>query len=580
MRMRKKNLFAPLFALLTLFVLTTAVLASEPVFTDAEGNAYDGEAAFYEAEAPAPLALAAAEPAPQADLIPLGDPVNLHWHKKDPASSTASSEDLNGKVFWEIPGDSQGKFLIKYYRKDNPDVLVDSVTSHFGSHKDNSLYYDCTFYHDTGAGFSAAGKDHIPSGDYYFTVQNIGDGITYSNSAVVSSLDMDNGGIYKYVEPQETLETPAKGRFEWPKVLWNDQHETDKKIPGYNVVYGFSKEPTQNPDVLGGDYNWFSGLDSFWLQEKLIGENGAGWYYFRVQANSANIEQWQNSGWSEWSEGYNLAEAAKNVTESLETIKTSASTKEQICEEVQKLGQTELRNALTADILGNGTGASEALEALEKTAAVGGPAKSSVDSAMADKFTADEVSIVGAALNTTNGTDAPVLNIGAPKSTHDIAETQYNSTIAVEFSMDLANVSNPDNLAVPVKITLPIPENINPDFLVILHYRSNGVREEVIHNVFQKDNKWYVSFVLTSFSDFTLTEEGTTGSGPSIAVQSGGKYGAVRAPEDAHLFFAKYEGDRIASVQELPHSGTLTGSGKLFLLDHATLKPLCAGAEL
>ena len=37
-----------------------------------------------------------------------------------------------------------------------------------------------------------------------------------------------------------------------------------------------------------------------------------------------------------------------------------------------------------------------------------------------------------------------------------------------------------ENLDVPVKITLPVPSSINPQFLVILHYHADGSMEELM----------------------------------------------------------------------------------------------------
>ena len=62
-------------------------------------------------------------------------------------------------------------------------------------------------------------------------------------------------------------------------------------------------------------------------------------------------------------------------------------------------------------------------------------------------------------------------------------------------------------LAVPVKITLPLPGYINPDYLVILHHHSDGTYEEVFEPyVRQEDGQWLATFVVRSFSTFTLAE--------------------------------------------------------------------------
>lgn len=549
-----------LFLLLSLLALTGTAFAAQ--HTDGDGTVWETDGTGYYAwEAPAPLAAALAE-----DLTPLGDPSDLRW---DP--------DVPGIARWETKGAFQRKCKIIYYRTDAPDTPAAQTTITFGGLHASASFDNNNFYYHTGEGWTgSSSKQPLLSGDYYFTVQNLGDGVTYGDSAVISSLDTPDGkGVYHYVEPamDTTLETPAQGHWEWPAAVWEDRQDEDERIKTYYIGYGYSAERLEDLSGLrsiGGSYSSKSGREDSWLQERLIGEHGAGWYYFRVRPISADIEQWRNGGWSEWSEGYNLAEAAREITDQLNQIDKNAS-KEDIRRAVQDLGQTELHNALTADILEAGTGASEALAALE--AALGGPAKASVDETMADRFDAGGVSVVGAALN--NVTGDPVLNIGAPKDSHDVRDENYSSTLAVDFSMDLAGVENPHDLAVPVKVTLPIPEDINPDFLAILHYRAGGSFEEVLHTVFQKDGQWYASFVLSSFSDFTLTVKAA-----SIEVQRGGRYQAVNPPAGASLVLARYEGGRMTAFEKLKEfSGTLEGAGTLFLLDEG-FRPLCAAKDL
>ena len=73
--------------------------------------------------------------------------------------------------------------------------------------------------------------------------------------------------------------------------------------------------------------------------------------------------------------------------------------------------------------------------------------------------------------------------------------------------MELENVENPDDLKVPVLIDIPVPEEINPAFLIVLHYHLSNDEPEVISPyVYQAGNRWYAQFVLTSFSDFALTQ--------------------------------------------------------------------------
>ena len=561
--MKRKLLPALLLALLA---LSSTALAVQ--HTDRQGNTWDtDETGYYTLEAPArPALMAAAE----SGLTPLGDPSNLRWDPNTP-----------GETLWETEGAFQRELKVDYYLLGGPDEPIMETTVTFGGTYLDHNFGDNYFRWFSGEGWedTHSARKALATGDYYFTVQNLGDGVTYGDSAVVSSLDTpDRKGIYHYVEPpmNTTLETPQAGHWEWPASVWDDRQKTDERIQTYFIEYGYSKEKLEDLsglDAIGGSYSFASGQEDHWLQDRLIGENGAGWYYFRVRAISADIERWRNGAFSPWSEGYNLLEASQKITEALNAIDKNAQPAD-IRQQVQELNKTELQNAMAADIQGAGTGALDVLTALEE--AVGGPAAANVAQEMAERFDVNGVSVVGAALNNLTGTDSPVLNIGAPNQEH-VRDELYSSTVAVDFSMDLSGVQDTYDLAVPVKVTLPIPAGVNPDFLVILHYSAGGWYEEVWHNVFEKDGELYVTFVLTSFSDFTITELAA-----SIKTDRDGSYETVNPPEGARLYLARYEGGRMASFEELKElSGTLTGNGakKLFLLD-GQFQPLCKSASV
>ena len=116
--------------------------------------------------------------------------------------------------------------------------------------------------------------------------------------------------------------------------------------------------------------------------------------------------------------------------------------------------------------------------------------------------------IVGAVLNADEGVSEVKLVIGdATTTTEDLGET-YDPETAVLFSMTLDGVSNTEELDVPVKITLPVPEGIQDlSKLKILHYHGDKVEEVSYTLSTGTDGKAYVTFVLSSFSDFAFVTE-------------------------------------------------------------------------
>lgn len=421
------------------------------------------------------LALAAlALPASAAGPAPLGDPVNLQWDPDDP-----------GAVTWETEEPYQGLCRLAFYREGGSSPLWSAQVEHAAG--EAGPFRESYFKYQVLAGLD------LSSGNYFFTVQNLGDGRLYGDSAEVSS------GVYAYQDPgpDTALETPAAGHWDWPAPVWDEGQDPD--VDGCLIEYGWSETEAGSPDEIetaGSSAAVRSGERDPFFEELVLGSYGPGWYYFRVRPVSANIEQRRCGEWSDWSQGY---EIARDVTSSLQDIYDYAQPDE-IRRAVQALDRTELKNALTADV----PGTADVLAALENL--LDGPAEIQVDPDLAQAFPGDKVSIVGAALNDPDGPDGPVLSIGKPQADH-VLDAAYDSTLAVKFSMTLGNTATPHDLAVPVKVTLPVPAGVNPDFLAILHYREDGTCEEVLHTVFQgEDDAWYASFVLTGFSDFTLTE--------------------------------------------------------------------------
>ena len=138
------------------------------------------------------------------------------------------------------------------------------------------------------------------------------------------------------------------------------------------------------------------------------------------------------------------------------------------------------------------------------------------DAPKAIKDITDGVTMVGAVLNAadTDGasTEKPSVKLvfSAPETGIVIDEQQHN---AVQFSMKLSGAvdrdgdkENGQQLIVPIVIDMPVPERINPDFLVILHKLSSGEIEQIRPKIYlnETDNRSHAVFIVSSFSDFAL----------------------------------------------------------------------------
>ena len=437
-------------------------------------------------------------------LIRLGTPADLAWGmeynmewRRIPGTQdyefVSVADPKVGAISWKVTDPEQAEYQIHVYRVGETKPCL---SERWGFNEEYDPEYRSVDTFENG---------DLESGTYYFTVQSLADYKEYRNSYIAKS------GNYTYVKPNAQLETckdlkwvDKDDRF----VTWIDWAELSNKdhVDGYQVEIYYSASEN-------GQYEQFSGMrgrgnedtedpvDAHFFQEK-----GVGYYKFRVRALSDNVEAVCNGEWSAFSPALNMTEIPKIVEDSLSDIlddyqNNASMTAEDIRDAVQSVGTQELLAALATDQ--DNSGATQKLAELEDKAGGAAPIQVTQDAAA---FNPADISVVGANLN--NKADAakdPIkLVVDKPEKEHVIDEL-FNSSVAVSFSMTLENVEDPENLDVPVKITLPVPSSIHPQFLVIFHYHADGSHEIIHPYVYRDGSKWYADFVLTSFSDFVMT---------------------------------------------------------------------------
>lgn len=115
-----------------------------------------------------------------------------------------------------------------------------------------------------------------------------------------------------------------------------------------------------------------------------------------------------------------------------------------------------------------------------------------------------QVKVIGAALNAAAAGSTVSFNIGKPHKDAVVDAMRYKNTIQVDFSLSGAV----PELKVPVRITVPIPENVNPEFFHVLHYSNDGTYEDIWPLEIDREART-ASFTVTHFSTFVLAEERT-----------------------------------------------------------------------
>lgn len=418
----------------------------------------------------------------------LSTPTDLQWNKEADWKWDSEKEeytyypvDRPASSLWKSGEITQNHYDVVFYR-----LREDGTSERLGEH---GFWGSATSTYEY---VSVMGlNDFDPeTGDYYFTVQSMGDGVNYINSEVAKS------DVWHYVRPDVTAGSCYDLQWNWPGGNW--MSSPNKEEPRYDVEVLYTPVSFMEPHVR---YGTSSREKEFEMWDD---EYDVGYYYFRVRIISDDITQMANGAWSALSPAFKLTHTSDEVSVDLDSIlgNTETMTEDEIRQSVQELDTEELRKSMEAD-----HGASGVIEAMkELEAAVGGPAAVAVNTDAAE-FDASKVSVVGANLNNVAKEDESVtLVIDKPQKEH-VMDTMYDNSVSVTFSMTLDNVEDTKNLAVPVMITLPIPASINPNFLVVLHYAQDGsVHERILPHIFREGAQWYASFTLTSFSDFTLAQ--------------------------------------------------------------------------
>lgn len=340
------------------------------------------------------------------------------------------------------------------------------------------------------------------TGDYYFTVQSMADDINFRDSDVATS------PVWHYEKPDTYLDTPTNLRWNGICPCWDEPNGGEDVA--YYIIDFYTHDGEEVGYCCGSMMNTLDSMTDEFVREYIydvLKDSDCTGLTFRVRAVSTDITAINNSLWSGYGPVLDVSGISWDVNGTLDELLDS--------DDVQEIRDTLARNAeelivaMGAD-RGEEDGTIAKLTALEERA--GGPAEVDVSGDLSGNFDSGKVTIVGANLNNVDEGGA-TLQIGKADENVVIPEL-YESTLQFSMQLDGAEDADPatagQQLSVPVCITLPIPANINPDFLVILHFHQDGKYDQIIPYIYQEGGQWYASFVVTSFSDFAFVQERVT----------------------------------------------------------------------
>lgn len=477
------------------------------------------------------------------------------------------------------------------YQVGNPTPLARRETAYSGRYDPDSWRVCDLFwrgYHD---------YPDRESGDYYFTVQAVGDEEQYKDSPVATS------PIWHYERPEAALAAPTGLHWEGQTACWSDESNRAADLYGYEIQFRCVAPETEAE--TGTKYTLMmdelsSGGLKHTLQDWVKDLLGSGTCQFRLRAVSGDITRFRHSQWSAFSAESTQLTAPSTVAKALDQLLTDYTPSEGAELTVEQT--TALKSAVAAkkDELertlctgdGGSTKVADKLQALE--ALVGGPATVTVTENAPTAITKRGVSIVGASLN---GAAESAVTLKIDKAETVSAETpinpaQYHNTIP--FSMTLEGVNAQEqhqSLAVPVLITLPLPGSIHPSFLVLLHKIGDTWEEIFPYQVFYDETleQDCVRFTVTSFSDFAFAQQLSCGIQQLVA--ENGQLTVCATADVKKVVAAVYDGSGkqlgCAAADAAQKGGTLTlnlpalktgATVRVFFLNENG-QPVCPAAE-
>ena len=338
------------------------------------------------------------------------------------------------------------------------------------------------------------------AGSYIYRLQALGDGINTSDSDWSAWSE-------PFVYKKPALSFGKVRNLHWSEtqtgILSWDPPANLADIPKeYQGLLRYYIKAYKNDEswYFAGRYNWKStSIDvTDWLDEDAE-------YTFTVTAQSRDIEHVAHGPEIESDEYIDTSEIAENVKGDLQSICLKISgdgddddeplaSPSNALEEMEKLDLNETAIAVQVD--------EDALSVLSEIENLYlGSSGKEVTKNIAENTGLQEsdIDIIGAGLNIASASNAVEISVKKPDKEVEVDSTLYSKSNQFEISIKNAV----GKLRAPVTIIMPVPEDINPDRLRILHYHNDG-SSEIIWPFITGDGK--AKFTLTRFSLFAFVE--------------------------------------------------------------------------
>jgi len=232
-----------------------------------------------------------------------------------------------------------------------------------------------------------------------------------------------------------------------------------------------------------------------------------GLYRFTVTAYSSNIEEIANGIESAPSEIFDAGELVRTISEQLDAIlqASPSNTRDYLANEIDT---EELALAMQAS-----------KDVRDKIAFIEKKYKEEENiifktNTVNMQFDGD-ISVIGACLNVNDenekdpslasGSNVVSMNFRKAEPNEDyIDASTYGNAIAMDISL-MINSEEVEKLDIPITIKIPVPDDIKPSRLIIIHEKLEG-NERIRPLITYENGKAYAIFTVTEFSVFVFAE--------------------------------------------------------------------------
>ena len=335
---------------------------------------------------------------------------------------------------------------------------------------------------------------------------------------------------YEYTKPDKKV--PSVKNVTWSssevgkvKLEWPEQIEN---INGFGITLRRRKIGTDSWGWAGWKCAWLKWGDNCQELHDFSDKFEEGYEYrCEVQSFSNDIETYAHSD-IVYSSVYNPATASQEIIENIDDVlselgvdsieKVTADSLHQIYdtaseeEKANIVAATKgaLEELVTNELkVGMQTDANirELVSTIEKMH--GATVNVSVADEVSNLIDAQSVSLIGAGLNAADVSVPVQVQISASDVRFD--SKIYKNAIPMEISLTGVTLTG-EELAIPVMVSMKVPEGIDMSKLVILHHKADGCLEERISGeMLYKDYETReIRFTVTHFSPFVLAEERIT----------------------------------------------------------------------